>query len=84
MMRELHIVLPTVGIVMLRNGAHSQHIHRVTDPGAVADGEVGWTPRLLAGLLKCYCHQRSVACTTVSQSLGTQSVHVTIKRVPSG
>lgn len=35
-MRELHIVLQTVGIVMLCNDAHTQHLHRVIQPGAVA------------------------------------------------
>lgn len=31
-MRVLHIVLQTVGIVILRNSAHTQHLHRVIQP----------------------------------------------------
>lgn len=63
--------------------AHSQQIHRVIEPGAVAYGGSRMDPSL-TGLLKCFCHQRSVACITASPALGTQRKHVTTERAPSG
>lgn len=76
-MPELRIVLQTVGIVVLRNHTHTHSpytwSHTATGSGF---GEVGRSPRLLIGLLKCFCHQHSVACITASPALGTRRRHV--------
>lgn len=50
--------------------AHSR-LSESCSRGQPLTGEVGWTLRLLPGHLKCLCHQHSVACITVSATLGT-------------
>lgn len=78
MMGVLHIVLCRPWEWgMLRNHAHthwhslSRQIHGVMEPrGERLTGKSDGPLRLRTGLLKCSCHQHSVACITAFSSLG--------------